>query len=126
MRDVTGGNDEKADFFTLPVPMRNQESVVREGFWPKFRRVVGRIPFADDVLAAYYCAMDPATPRRVKAILFAALAYFILPTDVIPDFIVSFGFTDDATVLAAAMAAIGTAIKDQHREKARAVFNGEG
>jgi uncharacterized membrane protein YkvA (DUF1232 family) len=95
------------------------EARVRSGFWRKLRRVTGRIPFADDLVAAYYCATDARTPRRVRAILFAGLAYFVIPTDVIPDFIAAFGFTDDASVLMAVITAVSGHIKDRHREAAR-------
>ena len=106
----------------LPVVMRQNESFVRERFWTKLRRVVGRIPFAEDLVAAYYCAIDPDSPIRVRAILLAALAYFILPTDIIPDFIAGLGFTDDATVLMTAISLVGGAVNEKHREKARATL----
>ncbi len=77
------------------------------------------IPFSEDVVAAYYCAFDPATPARVRGVLIAALAYFVLPLDAIPDFFLGIGFTDDIGVLVAAIAMVGAHIKDSHREKAR-------
>jgi len=92
---------------------------VEAGFWDKLRQTLGRIPFVEDVLAAYFCATDKATPLYVRAVLMGALAYFIVPLDVIPDFIVGLGFTDDASVLAAAMAAVHTALKPAHRDAAR-------
>lgn len=95
------------------------EARVRAGFWAKLRRVVGRIPFAEDLAAAYYCAIDPKTPTRVRAILFAGLAYFVIPTDLIPDFIAGLGFTDDASVLTAVVAAVAGYIEDRHRTRAR-------
>ncbi|MGI9372965.1 MAG: YkvA family protein, partial [Hyphomicrobiales bacterium] len=84
--------------------MAENEKTVRNDFWSKFRAVAARIPFAEDVVACYYCAFDPQTPLRAKGILLAALAYFILPFDVIPDFIIGLGFGDDAAVLATAIA----------------------
>ena len=63
---------------------RDQATTERE-FWRKLRRHARRIPFADQLLAAYYCAVDPATPLRARAVLYGAIAYFILPIDVIPD-----------------------------------------
>src|SRR3546814_3525110 len=54
---------------------------------------------AEEAAAAWYCARDPETSMRVKATLLAALAYFVMPADFIPDFVAVFGFTDDATVL---------------------------
>ncbi|MEC9367852.1 MAG: YkvA family protein [Pseudomonadota bacterium] len=95
-----------------------RERQVREQFWDKFRRFAGRIPFASDLLAAYYCALDPATPLRVRGTLFAALAYFILPVDAIPDVILGLGFTDDAAVIAAAIAMARDHITDLHRAAA--------
>lgn len=96
-----------------------REERVRSGFWQTVRRAARRIPFMEDVVAAYYCALDPATPRRTRAILLAALAYFVLPVDFVPDFIAGFGFTDDVTVLAAALAAIRGSIRPRHFEAAR-------
>lgn len=93
--------------------------IVEEGFWPKFRRLAGRLPFAEDLLAAYYAATDPASPRSVRVTLFGALAYFVIPTDMLPDFIAGIGFTDDAAVLAAAVRAISEHIRPDHRERAR-------
>ena len=99
--------------------LRDDETFVRDRFWDKLRKTLGRIPFIEDALAAYYCATDKATPLYVRAVLMGALAYFIVPSDVIPDFIVGFGFTDDASVLAAAMAAVHTALKPAHHAAAR-------
>ena len=50
-----------------------------KGMIPKLLKLVGRIPFADDLAAAYYTALDPKTPTKAKAILLAAVAYFVLP-----------------------------------------------
>ena len=82
------------------------EASVTRDFWPKLKKSLARIPFAEDVLAAFYCAVDPATPLKAKGILLAALAYFIMPFDVIPDFILGLGFTDDIAVLYAAISMI--------------------
>jgi uncharacterized membrane protein YkvA (DUF1232 family) len=99
--------------------LSRDRTLVEEGFWPKFRRVASRLPFAEDLLAAYYAAVDPATPRRVRAALFGALAYFVLPVDMIPDIIVGLGFTDDAAVLAAALRTLAAHVRPDHRERAR-------
>lgn len=105
--------------------LRDDETFVRDRFWDKLRKTLGRIPFIEDALAAYYCATDKATPLYVRAVLMGALAYFIVPSDVIPDFIVGFGFTDDASVLAAAMAAVHTALKPAHHAAARVFLDKE-
>lgn len=93
--------------------------LVEERFWPKFRRVAARLPFAEDLLAAYYAATDTATPWRVQATLFAALAYFVLPADLVPDIVLGLGYTDDAAVLAAALKSLAGHITAAHRSRAR-------
>jgi uncharacterized membrane protein YkvA (DUF1232 family) len=77
-------------------------------------------PKADEVVAAYYAAFDANTPFRTKAMLLAALAYFVMPIDVVPDFILGLGFTDDMTVLLTAFGLIRSNVTEEHREKARA------
>jgi len=103
----------------LPMVVTRHEETVRQGFWPKLARMLARVPFAEEVVAAYYCAFDPATPRKAKGILLAALAYFVLPFDVIPDFILGLGFTDDMAVLLASLNVIRTHMNQSHRDKAR-------
>jgi uncharacterized membrane protein YkvA (DUF1232 family) len=88
-------------------------------FMGRLKRVAKRIPFAEDLLAAWFCARDPVTPRRVRLTLLAAVGYFVLPIDAIPDLLPFLGFTDDAAVLAAAIAAVAGSITPVHREKAK-------
>jgi len=95
------------------------ESDVRERFWRTAKKAAGHVPFMDEVVAAYYCALDRNTPFRAKAILLAALGYFVLPADTIPDFILGLGFTDDIAVLSAAIAAVRTHLTPAHRLAAR-------
>lgn len=102
-----------------PDKLRADEAQVRGRFLPKLRRVLARVPFAEDLLAAWYCTRDPATPAFVRAALLAALAYFVLPTDAIPDIIAAIGFTDDASALVAAIAAVSGHIRPRHRRRAR-------
>ena len=94
-------------------------TTVAKDFWPKLKKSLSHIPFAEDVVAAYYCAFDAATPLKAKGILLAAIAYFIMPFDVIPDFILGLGFTDDMAVLYAAMTAIRSHITQDHRDRAK-------
>jgi uncharacterized membrane protein YkvA (DUF1232 family) len=96
-----------------------QRERVRRGFWSKVKRVAAQIPFAEDLLTAYYCAFDRETPREVRAALIGALAYFVLPFDIIPDIIPVLGYTDDAAVLAAAIRMVVQHIRPEHREAAR-------
>lgn len=98
---------------------------VRAKFWRTLKRAARQIPFMEDLVAAYYCALDTQTPTRVRGILLAALAYFVLPVDVIPDFIAGFGFTDDVAVLSAAITAVRTHITPAHYAAARASLAGK-
>jgi len=104
----------------VPEVVRVNAQRVSRGFWPKIRRVAAHIPFAVDALAVWRCAQDPATPRTAKAMMLAALAYFVLPTDAIPDILGAVGFTDDAAVFAALLAVIGKHLKPEHRAAAEA------
>jgi len=99
---------------------------VRHKFWSTFRKAARYIPFADELVAAYFCALDPATPTRVRAILIGALVYFIMPIDAIPDFIAGIGFTDDVTVLIAAITLVRGHITPAHREAARHALGAGG
>ncbi len=100
---------------------KDRESV-RRRFWIKFKRVAAQLPFAEDLLSAYYCAFDRQTPRQVQMALLGALAYFILPFDFIPDMLPVLGFTDDAAVLATAIRLVATHITPEHRQAARAAL----
>jgi uncharacterized membrane protein YkvA (DUF1232 family) len=100
---------------------QDRESV-RRRFWSKLKRVAARLPFAEDLLAAYYCAFDKETPRHVQAALLGAVAYFILPFDFVPDMLPVLGFTDDAAVLATALRMVASHITDDHRQAARAAL----
>jgi uncharacterized membrane protein YkvA (DUF1232 family) len=95
------------------------EARVRRGFWSKAKRVAARLPFAEDLLSAYYCAFDRTTPIQVKAALLGALAYFVLPVDLIPDILPVLGYADDAAVLAAALRLVASHIRPEHHEAAR-------
>ena len=95
------------------------EATVRRWFWTKVKRFAAKLPFIEDLLAAYYCAFDRNTPLQVKAMLVGALAYFVLPFDAVPDVMPLLGFTDDAAVLATAVKLIADHMRPEHREAAR-------
>lgn len=103
-------------------PEDGEESRVRARFWKTVKKAVASIPFLDEVIAAYYCAFDSATPAPVRATLLGALAYFVMPFDVLPDVLLGIGFTDDITVLATAIALVRGNITEAHRQAARAAL----
>jgi uncharacterized membrane protein YkvA (DUF1232 family) len=96
------------------------ENRVRQGFWEKARRTIGKVPFTEEAVAAFYCATDSATPLPIRATLFGALAYFMLPFDAIPDILLGLGYTDDAAIMIAAFTAAKVHITEAHRARARA------
>ena len=102
--------------------LAREQAYVRRGFWSKLRRFASALPFAEDLLAAYYCAFDRETPRHVQAALIGALAYFVLPFDVVPDMMPVLGFTDDAAVLATALNLVASHIRPEHRAAAKAAI----
>ena len=97
---------------------QDRESV-RKQFWRKLKKLAVKLPFMEDLLAAYYCAFDRQTPRHVQAALLGAIAYFILPFDFVPDVLPILGFGDDAAILATALRMVATHINEDHREAAR-------
>jgi uncharacterized membrane protein YkvA (DUF1232 family) len=107
----------------VPAVVKLNEQRVARGFWPKIRKVAARVPFAADALAVWYCARDADTPRSAKALMMAALAYFVLPVDAIPDVLPVIGFTDDAAVFAAVIAMVGRYLKPRHRAEAEAFLD---
>lgn len=106
----------------VPVVQQVNETRVRRGFWPKIRRTASHVPFADQLLSVWFAARDPQTPASAKGIMFAALAYFVLPTDAIPDVFAGIGFTDDAAVIAGLLATLGANIKRRHKDAAKAAL----
>ena len=95
------------------------ESAVREGFFAKAKRYLKYLPMATEAVAMYFCMLDARTPLWVKGTVAAALAYFILPADAIPDFLPAIGLGDDAGVLTAALTAVASHVTDDHRDQAR-------
>lgn len=112
---MPGSKEEQSD----------QEQKIKSGFWRTVKKSAGRIPFMEDVVACYYCMLDPVTPVRVRGILLAALAYFVMPFDLVPDFIAGFGFTDDIAVLSAALAAVRSSLAENHYIAARKSLKSE-
>ena len=105
-----------------PAVARVNERRVARGFWPKIRRVAAKVPFAGDALSVWFCARDPTTPTTAKAVMMAGLAYFVLPTDAIPDVLAVVGFTDDAAVFAALLAVVGRHLKPKHKAEAMEIL----
>jgi uncharacterized membrane protein YkvA (DUF1232 family) len=108
-----------AEAEALAQRLAEDEQTLKRRFWQKLRALAARLPFAEDLVAAHYCAFDRQTPLHVKAALIGALAYFVLPADVVPDVLPVIGYTDDAAMLAGAIKLVTSHITPDHREAAR-------
>ncbi len=107
-------------------PEEEQKRTIRQKLMTTVRKAARQVPFMEDVVAGYFCALDPSTPSKVRATVLASLAYFVLPLDVIPDFLIGIGFGDDATVLLAALAMIRSHMRSDHYQAAKdALKDGE-
>ena len=107
------------DFAALTRGLAADESELRQKLWRKLKREVAGVPFLEDVLTAHYCAFDRNTPVHVKAVLVGAIVYFVVPDDLIPDYLPIIGYADDAAVFGIAIKMMSSHIKPEHREAAR-------
>ncbi|MBP9727346.1 MAG: DUF1232 domain-containing protein [Gammaproteobacteria bacterium] len=83
-------------------------------FWKKLAAVaksLGR-EIIEKILWLYYAAQRPDVPIWAKTTIYSALAYFVLPLDLIPDFLPG-GYVDDMSVLAAAVTSVASYINDE-------------
>jgi len=106
----------------LPAAIVRHARIVEQGFWPRLLKLAGRIPFAEDLAAAYFCVIDPATPGRVRGVVLAALAWFVLPASIMPEFLVAVGFTDELAVTVIVVRMIRKHLKERHYTRARAAL----
>jgi uncharacterized membrane protein YkvA (DUF1232 family) len=115
------GGSLPASSALVPYAVRVNASVVKRGFWPKIRRMAAHFPFAEDAVALWYCALDPETPASTKALLLAALAFFVIPRPFRPRRVPLPGLilADEAAIIAAALALANRAVQPRHRELAR-------
>ena len=75
------------------------------------------------VLLLFYAMQDKSVSLKTKLSIAAALGYFILPTDAIPDLTPILGFSDDFGVLLFALSQIASTITPEVKIKARQKLN---
>jgi uncharacterized membrane protein YkvA (DUF1232 family) len=92
-------------------------------FLKQTKHLISKVPFTKDAVAMYFCMIDSHTSLYAKGVIAGALAYFLSPLDAIPDAIVGLGFTDDAGVIATALATVRSEVKEAHWQKAEHFFN---
>jgi uncharacterized membrane protein YkvA (DUF1232 family) len=96
-----------------------------DNLWEQIRSLAtyaGR-ELVEKSLMLFFAAQRPETPLWAKTVIYSALAYFILPTDAIPDFIPVSGYVDDLGTLAAALGAVGMNITPQVQADAKQKVN---
>jgi uncharacterized membrane protein YkvA (DUF1232 family) len=92
-----------------------------KGFWVKIAKHYKKagIKVVEVALSLYYSLRDDDTPSWARSIILGALGYFILPLDIIPDFVPIMGFSDDIVAMSVAIATVAIYVKEEHRTKAK-------
>ncbi|NEQ28549.1 MAG: DUF1232 domain-containing protein [Microcoleus sp. SIO2G3] len=101
--------------------MASPDDYSDQSFWEKLRKFAlqaGR-EVVERALTLYYAAQRPETPLWAKTVIYSALAYFILPTDAIPDLTPIAGYADDLGALAAALTTVAMCITPEVRREAK-------
>lgn len=93
-----------------------------ESFWLKLKKyaMTAGKEVVEKALVLYEALKDEDTPTWAKGVIVAALGYFICPVDAIPDAVPLAGYADDLGALAAALAAVATHVKEEHKLSAKA------
>ncbi len=105
-----------------PKNMENYQSLYSErGFWNKVEKVatVMGIKAVYAALLLYYILQDKNVPIQQRAIIYGALGYFILPIDLIPDYIPFVGFADDLSALLYAVHAVWKSVTPEMKARAK-------
>jgi len=119
------GEFDELDFGNKKVKVKksiNEEEIqkeidfVDENLWGKLEKSGKRISFAKDILALYRYMKDPFVKWYRKAIVVAALVYFIVPIDTIPDITPLFGYLDDLGVITALLKYLGSELMGYYPE----------
>lgn len=103
--------------------MDNMEKHYSEDkFWAKLKKFAVKAGHSVvyTALLLFYTLQKPELPKKARITILAALGYFILPVDLIPDFAVGIGFTDDLGALGVALIQVAMHIDDEVKKKAKA------
>ncbi|MBR5724145.1 MAG: DUF1232 domain-containing protein [Bacteroidales bacterium] len=93
-----------------------------EKFRRKLRRTVRRLgaKAVYYALILFYALQDPQISKKDKGIIIGALGYFLLPFDLVPDFLPAIGFTDDIAALGLAIYKVWNCITPLVKSQAEA------
>ena len=67
---------------------------------PRLKAVLDELKAMLDLLAAWANGAYPGVSKTNLLLIAGAVVYFLVPTDLLPDFIAGVGYVDDATVIA--------------------------
>jgi uncharacterized membrane protein YkvA (DUF1232 family) len=95
------------------------ERVVRRRLSSRLRALAAALPFAQEIAAAYFCAVDRRTPIGVKLALLGALAGFLVPQRLIPRVVRSLVVGGDVGLVLGALQGFAQHIRPEHRLRAR-------
>jgi len=71
------------------------------------------------ILVLYFLIADKTIPVKVRLAFVAALGYFILPTDLVTDFLPVIGYTDDMALLTFVVGNATNYISPEIKDKAK-------
>lgn len=106
-----------------PRNLENYSDIFSDGkFWKKIGNVARKagIKVIYCALVLYYALQSPLISSKEKLLILGALGYFILPIDLIPDFLPAVGFTDDIAALIFAIIKLNKSIDESVKDQARA------
>jgi len=98
-----------------------QKDYSESEFWDKVRKVAKKagVKVIYAALLLYYVLRNPATSAADRAKILGALGYFIIPMDLIPDFLPVAGYTDDLAALSWALYCVAKNITPEVKIQAR-------
>lgn len=119
--DDTIRNGEETDPLGRVPEYETEQKIqfVEENLWTKLQRSGKKISFAKDILALFNYMKDPVVSWHRKAIVVAALIYFIVPIDAVPDISPLIGYLDDLGVIAALLKFLGSEILPYYKPEYR-------
>lgn len=117
LNELDFGNRKREDSVNqTEEEVRKNVEYVDENLWEKLEHSGKRISFAKDIMALYRYMKDPLVKWYRKAIVVAALVYFIVPIDTIPDITPLFGYLDDLGVITALLKYLGSELMQYYPE----------
>ncbi|SBS33731.1 putative N-acetyltransferase YjaB [Marinomonas aquimarina] len=97
------------------------EAYDEQGFWSKckrYARSIGRVGL-EKAFTLYYATEHKNCTLAHKTAIYGALGYLLTPIDAIPDLTPFLGYTDDISLIGAALIAVASCIDESVKHKAK-------